>query len=156
SSISEAEVARAAGADALIAKGHEAGGWVGDETSFVLLQRLIARLGVPIWVQGGIGLHSVAAAYVAGAAGVVLDSQLLLATDAPSSEQLRGRLQAMDGSETICVGAGLGAQFRTYARAGLAPLEALLQLETRLTVGDQTADAVALAWRAAVSRLVDW
>ena len=36
-----ARSAVAAGADAVIAKGHEAGGWIGEEGSFVLLQRLL-------------------------------------------------------------------------------------------------------------------
>src|SRR5215475_11068383 len=66
------------GVDGLIAKGHEASGWVGEETSFILLQRLIKDVSLPIWVQGGIGLHTAAACYAAGAAGVVLDAQLAL------------------------------------------------------------------------------
>jgi hypothetical protein len=73
--LEEARSAGAAGADAVSAEGHEAGGWIGDERSFVLLQRLLDA-SRPVWA--GIGLHTAAAAYVAGAAGVVLDSQLLL------------------------------------------------------------------------------
>ena len=42
-SLAEARAAVAAGADALIAKGTESGGRVGDETTFVLLQRLVGR-----------------------------------------------------------------------------------------------------------------
>ena len=41
-SASRRPAAQAAGADGVIAKGHEAGGWVGEEGSFVLSQRLLA------------------------------------------------------------------------------------------------------------------
>ncbi len=73
-SLGEARAAVAAGAEALVAKGSESGGRVDDETTFVLLQRLAAELpGIPVFAQGGIGVHTAAAALVGGAAGVVLD-----------------------------------------------------------------------------------
>src|SRR6202162_5504063 len=68
------EVPDIAGIDGFIAKGHESGGIVGDETTFILLQRLSRQTSLPIWAQGGIGLHSAAACRAAGAAGVVLDA----------------------------------------------------------------------------------
>src|SRR5688572_18288922 len=40
----DAAAAEAAGADAVIAKGHEAGGWIGDPSAFVLLQQLRSQL----------------------------------------------------------------------------------------------------------------
>ena len=68
-SLDEARAALAAGADALIAKGNESGGRVDDETTFVLLQRLVAELpGVDVWAQGGIGLHTAASCLAGGAA----------------------------------------------------------------------------------------
>src|SRR4051812_16169459 len=76
--------AAGAGADAIVAKGHEAGGWIGDESTFVLVQRLAGAPGMPpVWAQGGIGLHTTAACAVAGAAGAVLDAQVLLARESP-------------------------------------------------------------------------
>src|SRR6266700_2752537 len=60
-SIDEARAAIEAGADGLIARGNEAGGVVGELSSFVLLQQLVAaNLGVPIWSAGGIGEHTAA------------------------------------------------------------------------------------------------
>ena len=87
----EGLAAEAAGADAVIAKGHEAAGWIGDEGAFVLLQRLLGAVTVPVWVWGGIGLHTVAAAYVAGAAGAVVDGQVLLARESPLPKELRSQ-----------------------------------------------------------------
>jgi len=62
-SVDEAREAAAAGAHALIAKGHEAGGWVGEETAFVLLQHLLREEALPVWAYGGIGPHTAAAAW---------------------------------------------------------------------------------------------
>ncbi|GAA4524718.1 SDR family NAD(P)-dependent oxidoreductase [Amycolatopsis samaneae] len=62
-----------AGAAGLVARGSEAGG--AELTTFVLLQRLLARFGgdVPVWAYGGIGPRTAVAAVAGGAAGVVLD-----------------------------------------------------------------------------------
>ena len=60
-SLDEARAAIAAGAAGLIAKGAEAGGRVGEETAFVLVQQLLAAVAVPVWAQGGIGVHTAAA-----------------------------------------------------------------------------------------------
>src|SRR5690606_15425680 len=56
----EARAAATAGVHGLIARGTEAGGRVGDLSSFVLLQQLVAdaSLELPIWVAGGIGTHT--------------------------------------------------------------------------------------------------
>jgi NAD(P)H-dependent flavin oxidoreductase YrpB (nitropropane dioxygenase family) len=156
SSLAAARAADAAGADGLIAKGHEAGGWVGEETAFVLVQRLRQHVGLPVWVQGGIGRHTVAACYVAGAAGAVLDNQLLLTRESPLLDDARSRVAAMDGSETISLGAVFGAAFRAYARPDLPTVRELRRLETSLRVSDQTADEKRRNWRAALRERVGW
>src|SRR3569623_1357441 len=69
-SVDEARIAIDAGASGVIAKGMEAGGRIGDETTFVLVQRLVA-LGAPVWAQGGIGGHTAAACIAGGGAGDV-------------------------------------------------------------------------------------
>ena len=151
------EIARAgaaAGADAILAKGHEGGGWIGEESTFVLLQRLIARIDVPVWAWGGIGLHTSAACVVAGAAGVVLDSQVLLARESPLSDEARTILRRMDGSETAVLGAELGQPVRAYARPGVAAVEALRQHERELTLaGDQSRSA---SWAQRVNAAAGW
>src|SRR6185436_9910843 len=68
-SVDEAVAAHQAGADGIIAKGSEAGGRIGDETSFLLLQRLYGLFPTPIYAHGGVGLHTAAACRVAGARG---------------------------------------------------------------------------------------
>ena len=98
----EADAAVAAGAAGLVAKGSESGGRIGDTETFVLLQQL-RHVGVPVWAQGGIGLHTAAAAVVGGAAGVVLDAQLALVRESGSPRETRAAIGAMDGSETDVV-----------------------------------------------------
>src|SRR5437899_6851251 len=105
-------------ADGLIAKGSEAGGRVGELSTFVLLQRLLAGTGpgVPVWASGGIGLHTAAGAVAGGAAGVVLDAQLALTSEAVESlpADVVAAIGAMDGSETAVVG-----EHRVYTRPDL-------------------------------------
>ncbi len=130
--LEEALVAEEASADAVIAKGHEAGGWIGEHGAFVLSQQLLGTISAPVYVHGGIGLNTVAAAYVSGAAGAVLDGQLLLARESPLSESMRAAVAAMDGSETAVLGGELDASFRAYSRPGLKSLGRLRDEESRL------------------------
>nr|WP_145952235.1 type I polyketide synthase [Paludisphaera borealis] len=154
--LEEAVAGQDAKVDAIIAKGNEAGGWVGEETIFVLLQRLIPRLSVPVWAQGGVGPCTAAACQIAGAAGAVLDNQLLLTKESPISDRMRARLRVMDGSETICLGSGFGAGFRAYSRPDLPTAVELRRLEATALLAVQPVVAVRHAWRAAIRRRVDW
>ena len=74
-SAKQAAAAAKQGWDAFIAKGIEAGG---EESLVTLLPAVVRDSKVPVWASGGIGAHTVAACYAAGAAGVVLSSQVLL------------------------------------------------------------------------------
>ena len=105
---SEAEAVRAldAGAAGLISKGQECGGAVGDESSFVLLQRLLALVdrrgaAVPVWCQGGIGLHTAAGAIAGGAFGVVLDTVLAVYPESALPAGSKDAVRAIDGSLQI-------------------------------------------------------
>jgi acyl transferase domain-containing protein/NAD(P)H-dependent flavin oxidoreductase YrpB (nitropropane dioxygenase family)/NAD(P)-dependent dehydrogenase (short-subunit alcohol dehydrogenase family)/acyl carrier protein len=130
-SVEEAAGALDSGAAGLIAKGQEAGGRVGDESSFVLLQRLVqltldrAYPGAapdPVWCQGGIGLNTAAGALAGGAFGVVLDSILAAYPESSLPSDLKAQILAMDGSEVQQVGG-----YQVYAR-GRRDLEAQASL----------------------------
>jgi len=117
------------GIDGWWAKGHEAGGAVGEESAFVLLQRLLRRTALPVYPRGGIGLHSAAACRVGGAAGAVLDHQLLLLRESPLADALRPWLQGLDGTETALVGREESGRYaRVLERPGFAPVDALRQV----------------------------
>ena len=125
----EALEAVKAGVDGLVAKGNEAAGRVGSETSFVLLQRLCSTVTVPVWAYGGIGPHGAAACRVAGAAGIVLQDEIALAEECSIPEPLRSRIAAMDGTETICLGESLGRRYRVHRQEGASLIRELQQLE---------------------------
>ncbi len=120
-SADEARTAVEQGAAGLVAKGMEAGGRVGEPSAFVLLQRLLAEFGVPVWAQGGIGPNTAAAAVAGGARGVVLDSQLALVKEAGLPAATAAAIAAMDGSETVVL-----AGRRVYTRPDL-PVVALAE-----------------------------
>ncbi|MEU6146169.1 SDR family NAD(P)-dependent oxidoreductase [Streptomyces sp. NPDC047081] len=103
--LDQALAAITAGAHGLIARGNESGGRIGDLSTYVLLQQLLAapEVDVPVWACGGIGLHTAAAAVVGGATGVVLDSQLALLAESALPQEMATILRSMDGSETTVV-----------------------------------------------------
>lgn len=101
--LAEAHAAVCAGAAGLVARGMESGGRVSELSAFVLMQQLLSdeAVTVPVWVAGGIGQRTAAAAIVGGAAGVVLDSQLLMQPEAVLPDELRALVGRMDGSEVV-------------------------------------------------------
>lgn len=138
--VSSAEAALADGLalDGLIAKGHEAEGRVGEETAFILLQRLRSERSEPIYVHGGVGLHTAAAYLLGGARGAVLTCPLLLTRESPLSDEILARLARLDGTETQChaLSSELASpasplRYRLYARPGSPAAEAVQALVRR-------------------------
>jgi acyl transferase domain-containing protein/NAD(P)H-dependent flavin oxidoreductase YrpB (nitropropane dioxygenase family)/NAD(P)-dependent dehydrogenase (short-subunit alcohol dehydrogenase family) len=109
------------GYHALLVKGHEAGGFVGEETSFILLQKALKRQLAPVFVRGGIGMHGAAAVRAAGAAGVVLDDQLLLLKESPVAATLEAPLRDFTGLETGLVSVG-EKRWRVFDKPGFQHL----------------------------------
>ncbi|MBT0566019.1 type I polyketide synthase [Williamsia sp. CHRR-6] len=106
--VTDVEQARAAalhGASGLIAKGNEAGGLVGEMSTYLLIQQLASDpvISVPFWAQGGIGVHTAAAAVIGGASGVVVDAALMLLDELDPTAPLDDLLSRCDGSETTVV-----------------------------------------------------
>lgn len=154
--VDRAVAGAAAGADAVVAKGHEAGGFVGDESTFVLLQRIVGAVDVPVWAQGGVGTHTAAGCLAGGAAGAVLDAQVLLARESPINDAGRALLAGLDGSETSCLGAELGAAFRSLSRPDLPGAVALTAAEGALRRAHGSDPGAADRWRATAVAATDW
>jgi acyl transferase domain-containing protein/NAD(P)H-dependent flavin oxidoreductase YrpB (nitropropane dioxygenase family)/NAD(P)-dependent dehydrogenase (short-subunit alcohol dehydrogenase family) len=125
-SLEQARLAEQMCADGLIVKGNEAAGFVGEKTSFILLQQVVSEISLPVWVQGGIGLYTAAACYTAGASGIVLDSQLALTRESPLPESVKRIISKMDGRESICIGDNIGHLFRIYGRPGFPVIDTLI------------------------------
>ncbi|XYH92965.1 SDR family NAD(P)-dependent oxidoreductase [Sorangium sp. So ce1128] len=147
--------------DGWLAKGRESGGFIGKESAFLLAQRL-AQQPRPFLVQGGIGLHSAAACRAAGAAGVVVDDQLLLLREAPLPEHARAALSRLESTDTIVVGERLGAPLRIAARPDLPGSQEVARLAEELERAELDAvDAVDPrprrdAWVARARALLGW
>jgi acyl transferase domain-containing protein/NAD(P)H-dependent flavin oxidoreductase YrpB (nitropropane dioxygenase family)/NAD(P)-dependent dehydrogenase (short-subunit alcohol dehydrogenase family) len=143
------------GVDGLIAKGHEAGGAVGDETAFILLQRLRSECSLPVWVHGGIGLHSAAACYAGGAAGIVLDNQLLLAAESSLPSRARVVIERMEGDETTCVGLDVGCLYRLCKRPGMSAVDQLQRIEQEVAMSSSPEKALD-TWKDSIRARVGW
>jgi len=154
-SVPEALAAQQAGAEGLIARGHEAGECGGAETGFILLQRLRREVDLPVWLVGGCGQYSAAAAVAAGAAGIVLDRQLALTVDSALPESVKLAWQGADGGETTVLGASLGCPVRVWQRPGWQALSDLAELERELA-GREPGPDVRAAWLAAVDARLGW
>ena len=130
----------------VVVKGNEAGGFVGEDSSFILLQKWRLRTSLPLYVRGGVTPHVAAACAALGVAGGVLDSQLLLMDEIRLPEALATLISRLSGSETIAVGHGeAGEYFRLLVRPGLtaarrfaAEGDGLHYEELRMQVADRS------------------
>ena len=136
----------ASGATGLIVAGHEAGGFVGDDSSFILAQAVLARVKVPVWVRGGIGPRVAAGCVALGAAGVVLDGVAILSRESILPEDQRSRVARWDGGETRVFGPTEGIQVRAFVPPG-SPLLA------KLTKASEAGDS---AWESAIRDQIGW
>jgi len=119
-SLAEAQLAHAAGADALIVQGIEAGGHVrGTTPALALFERVADALpaGYPLLLAGGIATREdVARALDAGASAAVAGTRFLLADESRAHPEYRKRLLAAERTLlTELFGAGWPAPHRVIA-----------------------------------------
>lgn len=103
-SAEEARRAVAAGADAVVAQGWEAGGHVlGTVSTLALVPPVVDAVApVPVIAAGGIGDgRGLAAVLVLGAAGAMLGTRFLLAEETPIHPEYRDRLLAACETDTV-------------------------------------------------------
>ncbi len=129
----------------LVVVGNEAGGFVGEEPAFILLQAVLAQVPAScrVWVRGGIGLSTAAGCLAAGAAGVVLDGALWLARESDLPSLTKDRISSWDGVETTVVSVRPGLAFRGFASPGSALLQRLREIDVQN--GDRESELRGLA-----------
>ncbi|BAU48570.1 6-deoxyerythronolide-B synthase [Sulfurifustis variabilis] len=138
------------GIDGFVAKGHEAGGWVGEDMAFILCQKLLALGTKPVYVRGGIGVHTVAACRAAGAAGAVLDDQLLLMPESFLPAEHRRLLESASSLDTVVIGETLQKGCRVYRRPGLLGVQRLQEMALECECDEPA------AWRAKADSRLGW
>ncbi|MDR1136134.1 MAG: SDR family NAD(P)-dependent oxidoreductase [Clostridiales Family XIII bacterium] len=105
-SVKEAEAAIAEKAPAIIIKGSEGAGFVAEESSFIIFQKIIGEClknKIDLYIQGGAGVHTSAAYLGLGAQGVILDSQVALLPECRAPQEVKNTLVRLTGSEMLMI-----------------------------------------------------
>lgn len=130
--VEEAQWLEAAGVDAVIAQGLEAGGHRGmflsdDITTqtgtFALVRRIVRAVDIPVIAAGGVAdAEGVAAAMTLGAAGVQIGTAYLLCPEASTSAVHRAALQSPDAAHTALTNLFSGRPARSIVNRFIAEL----------------------------------
>ena len=103
----------AAGADAIIIEGMEAGGHIGSLTTMALLTNVIPDVDLPVIVAGGIvDGRGMAAALLMGADGVQMGSRFLLTRECGLHPNAKQRIIAAADTDSIATGVSRGHAVR--------------------------------------------
>lgn len=128
------------GADAVIVEGTEAGGHIGEISTFVLVPQAVDAVNIPVIAAGGIAdSRGLDAAYVLGAKGVQIGTVLLASYECPVHENYKNKVVKAKDTETLVTGRQTGAPVRVlknkmareyldltkYGQASLEELEKL-------------------------------
>ncbi len=104
----------AAGADAMVIEGMEAGGHIGKQTTMALMTNILAKkYKIPVLVAGGISDgRGIAAALLMGGDGVQMGSAFLLTTECPAHENAKAAIVAASDTDSMVTGFSRGHAVR--------------------------------------------
>ena len=93
------------GADAIIVEGTEAGGHIGELTTFSLVPQVVDAVSVPVVAAGGIATgRQVLAAFALGASGVQVGTCLLVSEECPIHQNYKEAICKAGDTDTIVTG----------------------------------------------------
>lgn len=102
-----------AGADAVIAEGHESGGHVGEATTMALVPQVADAVSIPVIAAGGIADgRGIAAAFMLGAKGVQVGTRFLVAKECTVSQNYKDMILKAKDSDTVVTGRSTGHPVR--------------------------------------------
>jgi enoyl-[acyl-carrier protein] reductase II len=143
------------GADALVVEGNEAGGHIGEITTFTLVPQVCDVVDIPVIAAGGIAdSRGLDAAFVLGAKGVQIGTVLLASHECPIHENYKNKVVKARDTGTVVTGRQTGAPVRVlknkmareyldltkYGKATLEELEKLTLGSLRKAVLDGDID----------------
>ena len=141
-SVKLAKRIEAAGADAMVVEGMEAGGHIGKQTTMALMENVLPAVqSIPVLVAGGISDgRSLAAALLMGAEGVQMGSRFLLTTECPAHPAAKEAIVKAPDTDSVATGYSRNLGVRCLANAFTdaytakeiagAPKEELMQMGT--------------------------
>lgn len=115
-----ARKAEAAGADMVATVGYEGGGHIGrtDETTLVMVPRVVAAVRIPVLASGGIATGAgLAAALALGAEGVEMGTRFVATEEARAHPAYKQALVAARPEDTMLIKRSLGQPGRVLASA---------------------------------------
>lgn len=140
----------------VIARGHESSGWSSADSAFVLTQKLLKSVELPVYVQGGIGVHTAAACQAIGAAGVVLDDQLWLMPESALSDNWQKLIANSNGQEAILIGEQAGWGCRVFSRPGFKAVQQLKQIAEDVELAFEDPQERLKCWKQRAQPLLGW
>lgn len=141
-SVKLAKRIEAAGADAMVVEGMEAGGHIGKQTTMALMENVLPAVqSIPVLVAGGISDgRALAAALLMGAEGVQMGSRFLLTTECPANPAAKEAIVKATDTDSVATGYSRNLGVRCLANAFTdaytakeiagAPKEELMQMGT--------------------------
>ena len=141
-SVKLAKRIEAAGADAMVVEGMEAGGHIGKQTTMALMENVLPAVqSIPVLVAGGISDgRALAAALLMGAEGVQMGSRFLLTTECPAHPAAKAAIVKATDTDSVATGYSRNLGVRCLANAFTdaytakeiagAPKEELMQMGT--------------------------
>ena len=109
----------AAGADAMVIEGMEAGGHIGKQTTMSLMENVLPNVkNVPVLVAGGISDgRAIAAALLLGADGVQMGSRFILTTECPAHPDAKAAIVKATDTDSVATGYSRNLGVRCLANA---------------------------------------
>lgn len=109
----------AAGADAMVIEGMEAGGHIGKQTTMALMENVLPIIkDIPVLVAGGIADgRAIAAALLMGADGVQMGSRFLLTTECPAHLNAKEAIVKATDTDSVATGFSRNLGVRCLANA---------------------------------------